>query len=236
MFGTIRKHQTWLWAIIITITVICFTIFFSPANRGNGGGGGNANYGSINGERITDEDFHNARKEVDLQYFFMSGGNWYNETDAKRAGFDLEQRIYVRLLLIQKQKQLGIHVSSETAGHFATETLRQFGSPSAFVEKMLQPRGLQMGDLDHFFRHEMGIQEMISTIGISGKLVTPQEAQSLYVREHEEVSTEAVFFDASNYLAGISAPAEAVQQFYTNHQSEYVIPERVQVRDRKSVV
>jgi hypothetical protein len=230
MFGTIRKHQTWLWGIIITITVICFVFFFSPANRGTGSTRGEAYFGSINGQRISQEDFYSARKEVDLQYFFMSGGNWIkDEADAKKAGFDLEQRTYARLLLIQKQEQLGIHVSSEMAGQFATDMLRQYGAPNDFVTKVLEPRGLQMSDLDRFIRHELGIQELISSVGMSGKLVTPQEAQSLYVREHEELATQAVFFDGSNYLAGVSAPAAAVQQFYTNHQSEYVIPERVQV-------
>jgi hypothetical protein len=60
-------------------------------------------------------------------------------------------------------------------------------------------------------------------------LVTPQEAKSLYVREHEELSTQALFFDGSNYLANVSAPADAVSQFYTNHIPDYEIPERVQV-------
>jgi hypothetical protein len=226
MFGTIRKHQTWLWGIIITITVICFVFFFSPANRGAGSSRGPVNFGSINGERISEDDFINARKEIQLQYYLMSGGNWIdNETDAKKAGFDFEQRIYARLLLIQKQEQLGIHVSSEMAGQFATDMLRQFGSPEAFVKKL----NLQMSDLDRFIRHELGIQELISTIGLSGKLVTPQEAQSLYVREHEELSTQAAFFDGSNYLANVSAPAEAISQFYTNHIPDYEIPERVQV-------
>jgi hypothetical protein len=230
MFGTIRKHQTWLWTVIATVTIVSFVIFFNPNNRGTGSSRGPANFGSINGERISEEDFYNARKEVDLQYFFMSGGNWLrDEADAKKAGFDLEQRTYARLLLIQKEDQLGIHVGSEMAGQFATDMLRQYGQPSAFVEKVLQPRGLQTSDLDRFIRHELGIQELISTIGLSGRLVTPQEAQSLYEREHEELSTEAVFFQGSNYLATVSAPAEAVQEFYTNHLSEYVIPERVQV-------
>jgi peptidyl-prolyl cis-trans isomerase D len=229
MFGTIRKHQTWLWGVIITLTVICFVFYFSPANRGSGSGRG-AYYGSINGERITEDDFRNARNEVDLQYFFMSGGSWLNsEADAKKAGFDIEQRTYARLLLIQKEDNLGIHVSSQMAGQFATDMLHQFGSPAAFVEKALQPRGLDMSDLDRFFRHELGIQELMSTIGMSGKLVTPQEAQSLYVREHEELATEVVFFEASNYVAGVSAPPAAVQQFYTNHIPEYEVPERVQV-------
>jgi SurA N-terminal domain len=230
MFGTIRKHQTWLWTVIATVTIVSFVVFFNPNNRGTGSSRGPANFGSINGERISEEDFYNARKEVDLQYFFMSGGNWLrDEADAKKAGFDLEQRTYARLLLIQKENQLGIHVGSEMAGQFATDMLRQYGQPSAFVEKVLQPRGLQTSDLDRFIRHELGIQELISTIGLSGKLVTPQEAQSLYEREHEELSTEAVFFQGSNYLAAVSAPTEAVQEFYTNHLSEYVIPERVQV-------
>lgn len=230
MFGTIRKHQTWLWVVVATITIVSFVVFFNPSNRGSGSSRGAANLGSINGERISEDDFYNARKEVDLQYFFMSGGNWINnEADAKKAGFDLEQRTYARLLLIQKEDQLGIHVSSEMAGQFATDMLHQFGSPAAFVEKALAPRGLDMGDLDRFVRHELGIQEMISTIGMSGKLVTPQEAQALYVREHEELSTEALFFDASNYISAVSAPAEAVSQFYTNHIPEYEIPERVQV-------
>src|SRR5256885_11635545 len=156
-------------------------------------------------------------------------GEWLDsETEAKKAGFDLQQRIYARLLLIQKEEQLGIHVSSQMAGQFATDMLRQFGSPTAFVEKVLQPRGLQMADLDRFVRHELGIQELMSTVGMSGKLVTPQEAQSLYVREHEELSTEALFFDASNYMASVKAPAEAISRFSTIHIPEYEIPERVQ--------
>src|SRR5437763_1771590 len=131
MFGTIRKHQSWLWGIIITITVICFVFFFSPANRGTGVTRGPADFGAINGERIHEDDFLNARSEVDLQYFFMSGGSWIsNEADAKKAGFDLEQRTYARLLLIQKEEQLGILVSSEMAGQFATEMLHQFGTPA----------------------------------------------------------------------------------------------------------
>ena len=31
MFGTIRKHQQWLWIVIITLTILSFLIFFGPA-------------------------------------------------------------------------------------------------------------------------------------------------------------------------------------------------------------
>jgi hypothetical protein len=98
-----------------------------------------------------------------------------------------------------------------------------------FIRQVLQPRGVTAEDLERFVRHYVGVQELVSTVGLSGKLVTPQEIRDLFKREHEEVATAAVFFTASNYLAGISAPPDAVLEFYTNRQAAYRIPERVQV-------
>src|SRR5215813_15508471 len=106
MFGTIRKHQTWLWAVIITLTIISFVVFFSPYSRMNNNGRQmSSNFGSINGERISEDDFRRAYDEVKIEYFFMSGGNWpRSEEEAKKQGFDLEQKTYFRLLLIQKMQ------------------------------------------------------------------------------------------------------------------------------------
>ena len=138
MFGTIRKHQKWLWGVIITLTIISFVIFFSPVSKVNNARGP-ANFGSVNGERITEENYYNAQNEIKLQYFFMSQGNWLsNEQDAKRAGFDPEQRTYLRLLAIQKEEQLGIHVSSEAAAQVATDMLRRLNinSPEDFLKQV----------------------------------------------------------------------------------------------------
>ena len=75
MFGTIRRHQTWLWAVIITLTIISFVIFFSPYSKMNNSGRRAGNYGAINGQRVTDLQYANAYREVDLHTFLMSGGN-----------------------------------------------------------------------------------------------------------------------------------------------------------------
>src|SRR4051812_5163100 len=141
MFGTIRKHQTWLWAIIITLTIISFVIFFSPASRVNSSGRAAGDFGSISGEKITMDDYLKAKQEVVLQYFFMSGGNWLNsEEEAKKMRFDVEQRTYARLFLIQKQEQMGIHIGSDVAAQFATEMVKpmaqkaQVASPQALID------------------------------------------------------------------------------------------------------
>jgi hypothetical protein len=229
MIGTIRKHQTWLWAIIITIVIISFVVFFSPYSRMNSSRRGQVNYGSINGEPITETAFGDAWREIELQIFFRNG-RWPDESDKK----DLETETFKWLLLLQKQKEMGIQVGSEAAARTAKGMLSQFqrsgiSSPEVFEKQVLQPHGMGMEDFERFIRHYLGIQEMIATIGLSGKLVTPQEARDLYVREHQELATEAVFFSASNYIAKVSVPPEAISQFYSNQLARYRLPDRVQV-------
>ena len=232
MFGTIRRHQTWLWVVISTLTIISFVYYFGPQSKVSQGRGGAANLGTINGERITPEEYDQTRREVYLRYFFMSG-TFPNE-ESRKMGFDESRDTYYRLLFIHKQKDLGIHVGDDTIERTARNMLHplqkaNINSPAAFVKQILEPRGFQWDDFERFVRHELGIQELISTVGLSGKLVTPREAKGLYEREHEELATEAVFASASNYLASVTATPEAISQYYSNHVANYRIPERLQV-------
>jgi hypothetical protein len=232
MFGTIRRHQTWLWAIIITLTIISFVIFFSPYSRVNTERR-QVGYGSINGEKISQEQFEDAWKEVQLRYFFMSGGRWPDD-EAKKTGFDPEREVYQWLLLVQKQEELNIRASVDALHHVALELLRPFGrqgitSPEIFIQQVLPRARLGVADFERFLRHYVGIQELISAYGLAGKLVTPREARAIYEREHQELATEAVFFSSSNYLAKVEASPAALGFYYSNRLAEYRIPDRVQV-------
>jgi len=236
MFGTIRKHQNWLWAVIITLTIGSFVVFFSPYTRMNNAAGrrGSANFGSINGERITEQDWVNAQRDVILRYFFFIGGGRFPDEESKKSGFDADRETYQWLLLLQKQKELGIHVSIDDAAQAARMLTSQFEragitSPTMFVEQVLQPRGLTMEDFERFCRNQLGFQELMYTVGLSGKLVTPAEAKELYIRNHQEVATEAVFFSASNYLATVTVTPQALSEFFSNRMANYRIPDRVQV-------
>ncbi len=233
MFGTIRKHQTWLWAVIITLTVISFVVYFSPYSRMNSGvSRRSAGHGTINGQVVTDQQYVNAYREVDL-HTFLNSGHWLSE-DRKRSEMEVERQIYQWLLLTQKQEQYAIHVSEQDSAAMARQIVRTFErmgitSPQMFIERVLQPHGLQVSDLARYVQHYVGVQELITTLGLSGRLVTPQEAQAVYQREHQEVATDAVLFSASNYLAGVLVTPDQVSQFYSNRLATYAIPERVVV-------
>ncbi len=100
---------------------------------------------------------------------------------------------------------------------------------SQFLERVLQPEGLDAADFQRFVRDDLTIQQLIQALGLSGALVPPQEAGQLYDREHQEVSAQAVFFSATNYLAQVTVTPAAVAQFYTNNMAVYREPDRVQV-------
>lgn len=231
MIGTIRKHSKWLWAIIITVVIVTFVFWGAqPSNQGNQG---DVNLGSINGERIDLDDYRAARREVALLYFF-SAGEWPGGPNM-RQGFDVDRETYFRLLMLQKIKQAKIHVADETVAKVAADLLRAFnrGQPASvtmFEQNILRPQGLTALDFERYIRNHLGVQQLIAANGVSGKLITPQEARILYEREHEELSTEAVFFSVTNYLAGLSFTAEQTGAFFTNRMALYRLPERVQVQ------
>lgn len=233
MFGTIRKHQTWLWAVIITLTILSFVVFFSPTSKINSGQD-EARMGSINGKQISRGQIINAQRDASLQYFFMSGGRWPDE-ESRKTGFDIERETYQWMLLLSKVEQMGIHISDDMVVDVARNMLSQFGrggqvTPQQFSQQALEPRGYSIADFERFVRNYLSIQQLVATFGLPGRLVTPAEARTLFVRENQELAAEAVFFSPSNYLARVTVTPEAIGHYYSNHLAEYRLPERAQVK------
>ncbi len=237
MIGTIRKHSKWLWWVVAGLTVISF-IWWGAAPASRNGPGGTGEFGVIYGHKITPQEFADAKNEFYL-FYFLHYGEWPDRANLKEK--DIEAQIYIRLMIILKCDSLGIHVGDEATYTAASEMLhstelaRALGvnNPNitieAFVKQVLQPEGLTADDFERFVRHDLAIQQLVQTMGLTGELVTPQQAAAAYEREHQEVMAQIVFFSASNYIPDIPVTPAAVGQFYTNYLAEYRLPDRVQV-------
>jgi hypothetical protein len=233
MIGTIRKHSKWLWMVIITLTVISFIYWGAVPSRFNGGRRTGDDFGSISGKKITAQEYQDVFNEFKLFYLFHNGA--WPDKKANISESDMERETYVRLFLIQKADDLGIHVGLDAAATAANQMLRSLArkgqtiSMDEFVAQVLQPEGLAASDFENFARHDVAIQQLVQSIGASGALITPQEAAGIYEREHQELSSQIVFFSAENYLSSVQIAPEALGQFYTNYLAAYRLPDRVQV-------
>jgi len=236
MIGTIRKHSKWLWLIIIVATVISFVYWGAGPSRmggGNGSGTATGDFGSISGHKVTQQAFIDARNDFYLFYWFRSG-----EWPDKNPNFsepELDREIYIRLMLAQKANDLGIYAGNDEVVTVANEMLRALGRNgqavllSEFVKQVLQPKGLTAEDFKNFVRQYLVMEQLQQAIGLTGELITPQEAAAAYQRDHQELSAQIVFFSASNYLSSVTVTPAAVVQFYTNYLAEYRLPDRMQV-------
>ena len=236
MFGTIRRHQTWLWAIIITLTIVSFVIFFSPAAKVDlMGGGRKENLGSINGQPVGREDYFSALRDVRLQYFLRRHAWPDRDPSAKQTGYNEQREVYDRLLLLQKITALQIHASDSAVIQYGSDILRSLGGQSGpvplktFEQNVLAPGGLTKEDFEQLLRHDLQLQQLVNLVTLSGTLLTPQEAQMLYRQEHEEVVVQVALFQGTNYFSGVAVTPAVVEQYFTNHLSVYRVPPRIQV-------
>lgn len=235
MIGTIRKHSGWLWILIAGLTIISFVWFMgsAPSRGRGGGGGGGGEFGTIYGRIITQPDYLEAKKEFGI-FYWLHNGAWPDRAQ-NLTETDREREIYIRLLLTRKAKALGVHVSDDDVATSASAMLKSLGRNGQtvpmdeFVQRVLMPEGLTADDFAQFVRSDLEIQQLVQAMGLSGNLVTPQEAALFYQRDHQEASAQIVFFSASNYLSDVVASPGNVGQFYTNYLAAYRLPDRVQV-------
>jgi len=233
MIGSIRKHSKWLWWVIASLTIISFIGWnIAPANR-NGGAGGSGDFGKLYGRKITQQDYINARNEFYL-FYWVRNNEWPNRNPNMKES-DLEQQIYLRLMLTKKAEALGISVDDKAAADAAAQVLLSLGRNGqsvplpAFVKQVLAPEGLTAEDFERFARSDVVIQQLIQTLGLAGTLITPQEAANAYQRMHQQVSAQIVFLSASNFMSQVAVTPEVIGQFYTNYLAQYRLPDRVQV-------
>lgn len=226
MFGTIRKHQQWLWIVIITVIIISFVVFFTPEGPQFGSGRlDKPIFGSIGGKPISQQEFLSAFEEARLSHFMRSGGREWPDNDDTEA---LERDAVFRVFLKQKVKELDIHTSDEAVGRLVRERLG--GYPLAEFERThLAPNGLTLEDFERFTRQEAALQQLINTAGVTAKLLNPKEAEILYRTENEQALTEVALFSASNHIDKVTASPADVGRFFTNRMALYRIPERTRV-------
>lgn len=237
MFAGFRKYQKWIWIVAIIVVIPSFVIFFSPDARWRRERRA-AELGSIEGKPITPEEYLSARAEAYLSFFFRHG-QWPDKSDATRQfGFDEERETYGRLLMLAAIRKMNIHVSPESAAKLAAEFFQRVAGTNAppkqvyeaLYQRILRPNGLTKADFERYIRNEAAIFHLVSIAGLPGRLVTPQEAESLYRYENQEVLVDVVFFSASNFLANVAEPDDGtLSQFFTNNMANYRLKERVQV-------
>jgi hypothetical protein len=227
MFGTIRRHQSWLWFVIIGAMIIGL-LWWTDQTTGRTSGGGRGGIApQINGKTITPKTFGEAEREVRLLYF-LNFRKW-PEQDPERVrqiGFDLETESYLRLFRAGKAEEAGVRVSDQAIVDLVHRLLGDYPIDK-FAKEVLEPNGLKVDDFERFVTRDAAIQQLSSVIGAAGRLVPPAEAEALYRRDNQELAGDIVFLPASNYLNKVVITNGALTNWYSQQMARYRVPDKI---------
>lgn len=221
--------------IIIVATIISFVAYFAPSRKYSTGEGGptvTANFGSINGEAITPEQFGMAVQEARI-LLRINTGEWPN-FDTKKE--QLTQIARQRVLLISLLDQYHIVPTQEAAARFIKQLLGVRPTDvvsqdkiNEVLTKLAHEGGVTLDDIDRFALHQAAQQYLVALVGMSGELITTNEAAVFYRRENEPMETELVTFPATNYYASITPTQKDIEDFYDKREADYRLPDRIVV-------
>lgn len=232
MLERIRKHQKWLWFLLIIVVIIAFVIFFTPT-IGRGPRIRHGVVGIVLGRQISTEEFISIQREVQLA-FFLRYNVWPDSLIARQADFDPVAEAKQRLLLIELARQAGIKVDDKAIAEWVRTHLGDPQRPGLAREiyqklidsELLRRAGIGPKEFNEFIRHEVMISQLLDTISTFGQLVTPREAMRRYQDLNEKFITEAIVLELTNYLAQVQPTPEDLLQYYSNHINRYSLPER----------
>ncbi len=217
--------------------VVGLVVYFNPTSKfgqGSTFSSSGPDLGSINGEPITIEQLNGAMREARL-FFRLRGGAWPDPQDRNKQ---LQSWADQSLVMQSLMKDYKITATTDAAARFTKEQL--FGVPPGqnmptdvlnewLQNDLMRKGGLTMDDLDRFARHQAAQQYLISLFGMSGKLITPKEAEFTYLRENEPMVVEVASFSTSNYYNATPPSDAELQDYFTKHEAEYRLPDRVQI-------
>jgi hypothetical protein len=230
MIGTLRRHQSWVWIAAIPIIIVSFVVFYSPAGRSRSGGP-KTDRGMISDRPITEQEFRDSWRELEILYFFRNR-KWPETADFKKVGIDPEREAYNRILIHELMRKNHVEIPPEAIAAWIKTVFRAGeGEPfnrgiyDTFLAEIAR-HGARASDLERFARLEIGRDHLGAVFGASGDLVTPMEAQAAFHREHDLMVTEMVTFPATNFLSLVKVDPSALSTYYTNHAADYRIPEK----------
>jgi hypothetical protein len=230
MFGTIRRHQNWLWFVIIGLMIV--SLLYWTDQRGDGSGRGKvADAPKINGKTVTPQTLDDYAREVRLLYF-LNFRKWpeQNPEHAQQINFDLENEAWLRLFRVSKAEELGIQVSDQLLRDLTTRLLGDY-PVDKFAKDVLEKANppLTLDDFERFVTHDAAIQQLGTVVGAAGRMVTPGEAEETYRRDHQELAGEIVFLSISNYLSKVVITNGALSNFFSLSSARYRVPDMVKV-------
>jgi peptidyl-prolyl cis-trans isomerase D len=229
MFEFIRTHQRLMQIFLLLLIVPSFVLVgvSSYQNRGDAGAG----VASVDGQKITQQDWEAAqRKQID-QYRQMLGDKFdqkmFDTPEAKQA--ILENLVAERSVNSEVARN-NLTVSDATLQKTILE-IQAFRKPDGSFDMdqykaALAAQGMTPQMFDARMRHDMAVQQLAGSVQ-STAFVPRSVASRLSDINDQEREVQELLFPAADFTSQVKVTDDMVKAFYDKNPQLFQIPEQV---------
>jgi peptidyl-prolyl cis-trans isomerase D len=229
MLNTLRTHaQSWVIKLILGVIVLTFVISFGIGTFSST----KEVLAKLDRQEILVRDYNKRYQEEFERLRRQFPGN----ADKLAQQFNLrkqvlEQMINRELMLREARRQhfavgdqdVQDSVRSEAAfqanGRFDFETYRT----------ILRNNGLTPEGYEYRMREDLLLQKYQRNL-LAGVTVSQSELEQRFRMEHEKIELEYAYFDPERFRSKTEATPEEVKAYYDSHATEFMTPDRFQLR------
>ncbi|HUK82371.1 MAG TPA: SurA N-terminal domain-containing protein [Verrucomicrobiae bacterium] len=226
----VRKHSRWILGGILLLLIPSFIALFTTS------GGSRqqvTDLPTVQGKPVDAAQFARERNSVIAQYIIRTGRRPPSTAEFEDA---VKQQAVLRLIMLQKATELGIHVTDEQrdrqivsqppfrneAGQFDRNRYSRFLI-------ILNNYGISESRYMEIMSEELALSQLEAQVSTAAK-VTPDEVNFVYTPMHEKLSVEVVEFDTADYKEPVTVTDEEAKTYYDQHQESFRRPAQVKVR------
>lgn len=224
-----RKNQRMIFTVIAVIVVITFVFWgvaTGPSSRGS-----RPDPGRLYGQKVDPRAFEDAQRMEYLNFMLATGQDVTRTEYGQRL---LEQRTWLRLILLRKVKEMGVVVTDEALmehirsqfsvnGQFDAARYRQF------LQQQLPSMRMSEADFERLMREQLALQQVEQFVQSTAR-VTPTEVRYLYDLIHEKVDVSLVIFETNQMTNQVKIADAELAEFFEKNKENFRIPERRRVR------
>lgn len=227
MLQTIRDKITgWIAAVFLAAIAVVFVFW------GIDFGSGAVSYAAkVDGERISAQEVRRAWQQQQSRLQQMLRTELPDEMVRAQQAAILDQFVR-KVLLEQRAHDFGYRVS-DAALVERIQQIPEFQVDGKFSKDrysaVLRSNGLSEAQFENDLRSELMIRQVQSGV-IDSAFVTQYELDRRFALEQQEREVDYAIIAANEFMDDISITDEQVQKWYEEHQSEYLLPEKVDLQ------
>lgn len=227
MMQAIRSHaKGWLAWIVLIVIGIPFALF--GINRYFSGTSTVA-VATVDGVEVSLQEFQQAYQRQRMQMQSLLGSKFdINQLDEGELKNQTVQRLIDNQLLVEAAAEQGLRIPDDLLAQQINQfqAFRNDGKFSAErYEQLLRQRGYTPQSFERDFRRSLLAGQLLS--GIAGSaFVPPGDVDRLIRLQQQKRSFGRLAIPVSRF-SETKISDEAVQEYYDDHQDEFVVPEQV---------